>query len=596
MNNKKLFRPILIIVVFTFLYQSLVWAYPCQSSCLRALSFLQRAKPADAGWDIVASASPAETKTKITYTVRFGENPSEQTIRALINNGVTRFWFDIGQVRTKTDAGLIIGRMNKIRRIAKESKTLVTIVADMGGRQIHVGITPKSNKVFELKKDQRVFVGINKNDLINIGLGQFILVDDLRLIKYAAIDNRIIINEGDIELKVVSERKKNDDKVECIVVKGGHIQEGLDVFAPDTNSMSPSCLTGEGSDKFFSWFVNKDEKGPDMIALAIQSEEDVRAVQEKLAALGRKDLPIIAELSTGPAIESKDKIRNAGVSAIVINRKTLYLINGPDEFSLAQNNLVTYAKNEGVPVIVKMDMGEHIVVGKSIPDWSESLEVITNLLVDSINFRLGTRLDEDPIPSMETLVRTIRSHEKVASMAMMRPVQTLEATKGSALPRDLVLKLGYVAACDRGTNVVCILTRSGRNRDDMLKMSAMGQPMAAKMCVVTPVTAPEGTINVSNFRRETVAILVVGEPADYGRFSGEYIPWLAKILPEKYGTKTEEGKIIGNAVMVYGPSARDSDTLTIIDLVTGREISAPIQIASNTHTANLPQRNTASSI
>ena len=111
-------------------------------------------------------------------------------------------------------------------------------MADLQGPKIRVGVLPKP---INLVKDEKVFFSTNrtskkltnissKKNALHIGYGDFA--------KDVTVGDRVLIDDGKIELKVVSSNKTSI--VETQVIFGGLLSSNKGVNLPNTKISLPS--------------------------------------------------------------------------------------------------------------------------------------------------------------------------------------------------------------------------------------------------------------------------------------------------------------------------------------------------------------------
>jgi len=172
-------------------------------------------------------------KTKIIATI----GPATSSLimlKKIIKAGVNVCRLNFSHLQ-HTEAKEIISR---IKQINQQLNVHTAILADLQGPKIRVGVLPKP---INLVKDEKVFFSTNrtskkltnigsKNNALHIGYGDFA--------KDVTVGDKVLIDDGKIELKVVSSNKISI--VETQVVFGGVLSSNKGVNLPNTKISLPS--------------------------------------------------------------------------------------------------------------------------------------------------------------------------------------------------------------------------------------------------------------------------------------------------------------------------------------------------------------------
>jgi len=159
-------------------------------------------------------------RTKIVCTIG-PASEREEVLRELIKAGmnVARLNFSHGDHNVHGE------RIRLIRKLSEELETPIPILQDLQGPKIRVGEI-ENDKV--LLKDNEEIALTPKETL---GNEKLIFVNYPYLLEDVNIGDRILIDDGLIELKVMD---KKEDKLICHIVHGGYLSSRKGVNFPDS--------------------------------------------------------------------------------------------------------------------------------------------------------------------------------------------------------------------------------------------------------------------------------------------------------------------------------------------------------------------------
>src|SRR6056297_3165424 len=168
----------------------------------------------------------SDRRTKIVCTLGPSSN-TEEMIDQLVRNGmdVARINFSHG---THEDHSKII---SIIRKVADRYNLSLPILADLQGPKIRVGKMKGGSQ--ELHAGD--YVTLTSEEIE--GTSEMVPIDYKDLAKDAAEGNKILMDDGLLELKIV---KKNEDSVVAKVEVGGELKSRKGVNLPDVKISMPS--------------------------------------------------------------------------------------------------------------------------------------------------------------------------------------------------------------------------------------------------------------------------------------------------------------------------------------------------------------------
>jgi len=278
-------------------------------------------------------------KTKIVATVG-PASMAPAVLGRLIKAGVDVFRINFSHGTPDQHQAMLDG----IRSAADRQRKTVAILGDLCGPKIRVGemtgggvlLTAGSTLIIQ----RRPIVGTPER--ISTTLAE--LIDDVR------VGQRILMDDGKIELKVV--RRKAPNELICTVVTGGILAGGKGVNLPQT-ALKLSALT-EKDRRDVAWIARRDF---DYVALSfVQRAADVHALRKLLAA-GRSEARIVAKIEKPRALRNIHGIVEAA-DALLVARGDLGVEMPMPAVPVTQKRLVRVAAEAGKPCIVATQMLE----------------------------------------------------------------------------------------------------------------------------------------------------------------------------------------------------------------------------------------------
>src|SRR3984957_5878493 len=329
---------------------------------------------------IVATVGPAcDTYDKLLDLVRAGVN-------------VFRLNFSHG---THEDKGKII---EHIRKINDSEPYNIAILDDLQGPKLRVGEI--ENNALDLKAgDILTFTNVKV-----VGNMERIYVSYPNFHSDVKIGNKILIDDGKIEVIVISIEKNNDVKVE--VTLGGILSSKKGINLPDTKISLPALTEKDLIDLEFII----DQK-LDWVALSfVRSVKDIVILRSKLQERKSKT-KIIAKIEKPEALTN---IRDIIVEsdAIMIARGDLGVELPVEQVPLIQRQLIRKCLHRAKPVIVATQMMESMI-DRSKPNRSEITDVANAVLegADAVMLSGETATGQHPTLVVETMCKIIKEVE-----------------------------------------------------------------------------------------------------------------------------------------------------------------------------------------
>jgi pyruvate kinase len=346
------------------------------------------------GMDKTAGIEHAYHRTKIVATVGPACDTYEKLLD-LVKCGVNvfRLNFSHGSHEDKTTI------IEFIRQINKTEPYNIAILGDLQGPKLRVGEMENGG------------IEVDKGDILTftneklIGNKERIYVSYPDLHKDVKIGNKIMIDDGKLEVIVRNIQKNNDVQVEVIL--GGRLSSKKGINLPDTKISLPAITDKDLVDLEF--IIDQDL---DWVALSfVRSVKDIIILRNKLQERKSKT-KIIAKIEKPEALNN---IRDIIVEsdAIMIARGDLGVELPVEQIPLIQRQIIRKSLHRAKPVIVATQMMESMI-DRSKPNRSEITDVANAVLegADAVMLSGETATGMHPKLVVETMRKIIMEVER----------------------------------------------------------------------------------------------------------------------------------------------------------------------------------------
>ncbi|NLF30328.1 MAG: pyruvate kinase [Planctomycetes bacterium] len=324
-------------------------------------------------------------KTKIVATVG-PASMAPAILGQLIRAGVDVFRINFSHGTEPQHQAMLEG----IRAAAEKLRRPVAVMADLCGPKIRVG---------EMTGGGVLLVGgstlvIQRKPVV--GTPERISTTLAELIDDARVGQRILMDDGRIELKVV--RRRPPSELDCTVVTGGVLGTGKGVNLPQT-SLKLSALT-EKDRRDAAWIAGRDF---DYVALSfVRRAADIRELRGLLDA-GRSQARIVAKIEKPQALKNIGSIVEAA-DAVLVARGDLGVEMPMPAVPVAQKRLVQLAEEAGKPCIVATQMLE-TMTSQPTPTRAEVSDVANAVFdgADAVMLSGETAVGQYPLKAVEMM-------------------------------------------------------------------------------------------------------------------------------------------------------------------------------------------------
>ena len=290
--------------------------------------------------------------------------------------------------------------IKNVRKISEELQVPICILQDLQGPKIRVGEI--LNDSIELKDNEELKI-VSKNV---VGDSRVISIDNDILYDIKSND-RILIDDGKIELKVISSSK---NEVLTNIIRGGILLPRKGINFPESNISVSSITEKDIEDLHFGL-----DNDVDWIALSfVRSEKDIKLLRKMIRERGKKTR-IIAKIEKPQAIKNIDKIIKAS-DGLMVARGDLGVEMPMESVPIHQKNIVNKCNKAFKPVIIATQMLESMVEQKT-PTRAESNDVANAVLdgADAVMLSAESATGNYPIIAVKSMEKIISSVERSTS-------------------------------------------------------------------------------------------------------------------------------------------------------------------------------------
>ena len=278
-------------------------------------------------------------KTKIVCTIGPSSN-SPEMLKALIKSGMNVARLNMSHA-TREENREVFKRIIKAR---EELNTPLAIMLDTKGPEIRIGAFSTGEAI--LKKGQKFVLNTKACE----GTNEQVFVNYAGLIKDVKSGDKILIDDGLIELKVV---KTSDTEIETKVVSGGKLTNRKSVFVPNVKLNMPFLTPADKEDLKMVADFNLEF----VAASFVSKKEDAIELRKYLNKLGAVNTEIIAKIESVEGVKNVNEIADV-VDGIMVARGDLGVEVSQEKLPAIQNNIISAALNKGKLLIMATEMLE----------------------------------------------------------------------------------------------------------------------------------------------------------------------------------------------------------------------------------------------
>ncbi len=337
--------------------------------------------------------TPSFNKSKIVATVGPACNTKEQLL-ALAHAGVDVFRLNFSHGTHEEHAKVIAF----IRELNAENNLNLCILQDLQGPKIRTNDMENNGVLIEA--GQTLVITTEKI----LGNAERISTTYKMLPKDVKIGESILIDDGKIELKVIS---KTDKDVTTEVIYGGLLKSKKGINLPATDVSSPSLTEKDTEDLYFGL-----QHDLEWIALSfVRSATDILLLRHLVQQKG-KFPKLIAKIEKPEAIKNIDEIIKVS-DGVMVARGDLGVEMVAEEVPIFQKMIVNKAKKAAKPVIIATQMMESMIENPR-PTRAETNDIANAVVdgADALMLSAETASGKYPILVVKSMAKTIQMVEE----------------------------------------------------------------------------------------------------------------------------------------------------------------------------------------
>jgi pyruvate kinase len=394
------------------------------------------------GMDKIAGIEHAHHRTKIVATVGPACDTYDKLLE-LVKCGVNVFRLNFSH-GTHEDKARII---EYIREINKKEPYNIATLGDLQGPKLRVGEMENGG------------IQINPGDILTftnekvVGNKERIYVSYPNLHTDVKVGNKILVDDGKLEVQVKNIKKNHDVEVE--VTMGGILSSKKGINLPDTKISLPALTEKDLVDLDFII-----EQELDWVALSfVRSVKDVIILKNKLHEKQSKT-KTIAKIEKPEALYNlRDIILES--DGIMIARGDLGVELPVEQIPLIQREIIRKCLHRAKPVIVATQMMESMI-DRIKPNRSEITDVANAVLegADAVMLSGETATGQHPNLVVETMRKIIMQVERTEYRYNLEEVLTPQPHSPSFLS-DAVCYNACKLAHDVQSDALIGMTQSG---------------------------------------------------------------------------------------------------------------------------------------
>ncbi|MCL4561189.1 MAG: pyruvate kinase [Chloroflexi bacterium] len=375
---------------------------------------------------------------------------------------------DVAVLKRLIDTGLDVARLNfshgtheehearieKIRSLSQKAGKPITILQDLQGPRIRIGILESGSVT--LAPGQKVILlskPFRSKDRLEIHGETIIPMDFPQLPASVKQGARILLDSGQMELTVESVA---EDWVEAKVVVGGKLLSHKGVNLPGISLPIDRFTEKDHQDLAFGL-----SQGVDAVAISfVCTAQDVEHVRQTIQELSpkRANTLLIAKLEKPEALDNLEAILAAS-DGVMIARGDLGVELSPAEVPIAQKRIIHAANRANKYVITATQMLESMVENPR-PTRAEASDVANAIFdgTDAVMLSEETAAGKYPIESVAMMGKIIEQAEahygEWGTLGLEQEETSDDALAITCGAREL--------AHDRNVTAIAVFTQTGR--------------------------------------------------------------------------------------------------------------------------------------
>ncbi|KAF0112468.1 MAG: pyruvate kinase [Chloroflexi bacterium] len=340
-----------------------------------------------------------------------------------------------------------------IRECAKEVNRPISILQDLQGPKLRVGILPPEGIHLETGQTLKLFMaGTGEEDFT--GNEMALPLDVPNLAKGVKPGNRILLDDGQLELQV---KQVIEETVITKVIIGGTLTSHKGVNLPGAHLGIPSFTEKDRLDLEFGLAHEVD-----YVAISfVETGRDIEIVREAIKSLNpsRSTTPIIAKMERPEAVKNLHEIIHIS-DGVMVARGDLGVETSPSVVPIMQKEIIQSANRHAKIVITATQMLDSMIHNPR-PTRAEASDVANAIFdgSDAVMLSGETASGEYPVESVKMMDSIVREAEKHTDEWSLCEEFPKEALKDDALS---ICNAAKELAHDRDVSNIAVFTQSGK--------------------------------------------------------------------------------------------------------------------------------------
>ncbi|QDP71386.1 pyruvate kinase [Legionella israelensis] len=336
-------------------------------------------------------------RTKIIATVG-PSSASESILREMLSAGV-----DVLRINFSHASESALGLIQSARKIAKELKHPLAVMADLQGPKIRIGRF--EHQSVTLVNGQKFTLNCQNKHLLGDSKQVFVTYPDL--CQEVNIGDRLLLSDGLIELEVESVQQT---EVHCRVIDGGVLSDLKGLNRKGGGLAARTLTDKDKADMEIAVNAKVDYLGLSFV----KDAQDIRHARELLCQLQAEPTLIIAKIERSEALEHLNEIIQEA-DAIMVARGDLGVEIGAAEVPAIQKRIISQTRQMDKVVITATQMMESMIHSPQ-PTRAEASDVANAILdgTDAVMLSAETATGEYPVKVIQMVDKICMSAEKHA--------------------------------------------------------------------------------------------------------------------------------------------------------------------------------------
>ena len=384
---------------------------------------------------------PQEKKTKIVATLGPASS-SKEIIEKMILAGVNVFRINFSHA----DHADVAERIQIIRDLSEKLKTYTSILGDLQGPKLRVGVIEEGTEV--VPGDMIDFITTEPF----VGNAKQAYMTYQQFPKDVTPGEKILLDDGKLIFEVVATDKQ--EKVTAKVIQGGPFKSKKGVNLPNTNVSLPALTEKDVEDAIFA----VQQKVAWIAISFVRNSDDLISLINLIDVSSEHKIPIISKIEKPEALENIDKII-AYSDGIMVARGDLGVEVPAAEVPLIQKQLVNKAKKARIPVIIATQMMETMI--DSLTATRAEVNDVANSVMDGADAVMlsgETSVGKYPVEVIETMTSILKS---VENSSLIRVPQAPPSIRTNRFITKSICYHAASIANEINAAAICTLTNSG---------------------------------------------------------------------------------------------------------------------------------------